>query len=118
MLYGVRFKAKPGSILTRLNLTRLDKAVDRDGKSIMSWLSGLINAHVDIAKDPYISRLGVNPFTYNMVNLLIRTGLGKTTFYFLTQPIMMQLAEVYSNATGIYNIDRTKSVSQLRRESR
>lgn len=118
MLYGVRFKKRKNDILTRLNLNRLDRTVDRDGSSILSWLSGLINAHVDIAKDPYISRLGVNPFTYNMTNLLIRTGLGKYTFHFLTQPILMELAEVYTNAAGVYGIDRTKTVSQLRRESR
>lgn len=118
MLYGVRFRKNKNSILTRLNLTRLDRTVDRDGKSILSWLSGLINAHVDIAKDPYISRLGVNPFTYNMTNLLIRTGLGKHTFYFLTQPLIIELAEVYTNAGGVYGVDRTKTVSQLRRESR
>lgn len=118
MLYGVRFRKNKNSILTRLNLNRLDRTVDRDGKSILSWLSGLINAHVDIAKDPYISRLGVNPFTYNMTNLLIRTGLGKYTFYFLTQPLLMELAEVYTNAGGVYGVDRTKTVSQLRKESR
>lgn len=118
MLYGVRFRKDKKSILTRLNLNRLDRTVDRDGKSILSWLSGLINAHVDIAKDPYIGRLGVNPFTYNMTNLLIRTGLGKYTFYFLTQPIIMRLAEVYTNAAGVYGVDRTKTVSQLRRESK
>jgi len=50
----------------------------------MSWLSAFINAHVDIAKDPYISRLNVNPFTYNIVNLLIRTGFGRNTLFFTT----------------------------------
>jgi len=79
--------------------------MDRDSKSIMSWLSGLINAHVDVAKDPYINRLNVNPYTYNLVNLLVRTGLGKTTFYFTTQPIMKQLASVYNTASGVYMIE-------------
>nr|DAF36295.1 MAG TPA: K Centromere-associated protein K [Bacteriophage sp.] len=44
----------------------------------------MINAHVDIAKDPYITRLNVNPYTYNLVNLLLRVGLGEDTFYFTT----------------------------------
>jgi len=70
--------------MTKLGLTSLHESKDRDGNSIMSWLSALINAHVDVAKDPYIMRLGVNKYTYNLTNLLVRTGLGKTTFYMLT----------------------------------
>nr|DAR97112.1 MAG TPA: amidohydrolase family protein [Caudoviricetes sp.] len=39
-------------------------------------MSGFINAHVDIVKDPWISRLNVNPYTYNIVNYLSRMGVG------------------------------------------
>ena len=84
MLYGVKFREFSDSIMTELGLTDLSGHLDKDGNSIMSWLSALINAHVDIAKDPYISRLNVGPFTYNLVNTLIRTGLGAKTFYFTT----------------------------------
>ena len=116
MLYGVQFAKNKKSIMTRLNLNRLDRAFDRDSNSIMSWLSGLINIHVDNAKDPIAAKLNINPFTYNMTNLLIRTGLGKYTFYFLTQPILKQLAVVYNNAAGVYGVDKTKSVSAIRRQ--
>lgn len=112
MLYGVKFRFGSYQILDKLGLRDLSSAMDRDNKSIMSWLSGLINAHVDVAKDPYISRLNVNPYTYNLVNLLVRTGLGKTTFYFTTQPIMQQLASVYNTASGVYMIDEGLSKSQ------
>lgn len=98
MLYGVKFKDIPGSIMSELGLTDLSKKEDEDHNSILSWISALINAHVDIAKDPYISRLNVNPFTYNLINTLIRTGFGKKTFYFTTQPIMKLLAKAYMNA--------------------
>jgi hypothetical protein len=86
MLYHIKFKDidNDSNIMHALNLTDLSKHEDVDGNSIMSWLSALINAHVDIAKDPYITRLNVNPFTYNLVNLLIRTGFGKNTFYLTT----------------------------------
>nr|DAG25893.1 MAG TPA: hypothetical protein [Bacteriophage sp.]DAH37769.1 MAG TPA: hypothetical protein [Caudoviricetes sp.]DAU52439.1 MAG TPA: hypothetical protein [Crassvirales sp.] len=40
----------------------------------MSWLSAFINAHCDIVKDPYVSKINVNSFTYNMLNFLVRTG--------------------------------------------
>jgi len=75
----------------------------------MSWISALINAHVDIAKDPYITKLNVNPFTYNLTNLLIRTGLGRKTFYFTTQPIMKDLAIAYMDAASTYMADQYKS---------
>jgi len=66
----------------------------------MSWISAFINAHVDVAKDPYILRLNVNKYTYNLVSLLIRTGFGKDALYFTAQPILKKLAEEYSNING------------------
>ena len=53
---------------------------DENGKEtlISDWLSALIDAHVDIAKDPYIINLNVVPKTYNVVNLLVRIGLGSS----------------------------------------
>jgi hypothetical protein len=65
-----------------LGLERLDKRRDKQGELILSWLSGFINAHVDVAKDPYIQRLNINEATYNLVNLLIRTGMGERTLLF------------------------------------
>ena len=109
MLYGVSFAAKKDSILTILGKNSLHDSEDMYGESIMSWLSGLINAHVDIAKDPYIPELNVNSYTYNLVNLMIRTGFGKKTFHFMTQPIMRELAEVVNNAASAYGSDANKS---------
>jgi len=84
MLYGVKFVHKKGGILDILDLEDLSKRDDRNEHAILSWLSGLINAHVDVAKDPYIRSLGVNQYTYNLVSLLIRTGYGEETFWFTT----------------------------------
>lgn len=117
MMYHVRFKHIESSIMAELGLENLDNHQDRDGESVMSWLSALINAHVDIAKDPYISRLNVNPFTYNLVNLLIRTGLGKKTFYFTTQPIMRELAKAYMNAGSMYMSDPYSTKYALQEEA-
>lgn len=109
MLYGVRFAHNPASILGVTGHESLYDAEDMYGESIMSWLSGLINAHVDVAKDPYISKLNVNKYTYNLVNLMIRTGFGKMTFYFMTQPIMKELAMRVNNAASAYGSESTKS---------
>lgn len=117
MLYDVRFKDIPGTIMSTLGLTNLASTEDFEHNSVMSWISALINAHVDIAKDPYISKLNVNPYTYNLVNTLIRTGFGRNTFYFTTQPIMKELAQAYMNAASMYMANKNKTQYQLQREA-
>lgn len=116
VIYGLKFEHTEGDILDILGLERLCDMSDRHGHSIQSWLSGLINAHVDVAKNPYIRRLGVNGYTYNLTNLLIRTGYGKETFYFLTQPVMQKFYNAFDIASGVYQQDETKSVYVRRNE--
>lgn len=87
------------------------------GRRILDWLSAMINGFVDIAKDPYIVRLNVNSWTYNMVNFLLRTGKGKWTFYFVGQPIFKEIAEEVAKTKGKYGVDRTKTPSQLEKEA-
>lgn len=118
-LYGVRFKKDLDyiNILDSLGCTRLDNPVDKNNKSILSWISGFINAHVDVAKDPYIRRLNINNYTYNVTNLLIRTGMGERTLMFTAQPIMVELARVYENASGQYMTDPTKSKTAKQRDA-
>jgi len=38
----------------------LDAIVGEDGYRISDWLSAMVNAHVDVAKDPYVFDLNVN----------------------------------------------------------
>ena len=73
--------------------------------NILDWLSAMINAHVDVAKDPYIIRLNVRSLTYNMTNFLLRTGVGETTFYFLPQQILKDFAVEYDKYAGFYGVD-------------
>ena len=87
------------------------------GGRILDWLSAMINAFVDIAKDPYIVKLNVNAWTYNMVSFLLRTGKGAQTFYFVRQPILVEMANEVLKTKGKYGIDRTKTPSQLEKEA-
>ena len=87
------------------------------GGRILDWLSAMINAFVDIAKDPYITRLNVNAYTYNMTSFLLRTGKGKWTFYFMSQPILKDIANEVLKTKGKYGVDQTKSASQLEQEA-
>lgn len=80
-----------------------------DDIHILDWLSALISAHVDVAKDNYIIKLNVNTFTYNVTNLLLRSGAGKNTMYFVSQEIMKRMAQDYIQSKGTYAIDSTKS---------
>ena len=89
----------------------------KKGGRILDWLSAMINGFVDIAKDPYIVRLNVNAWTYNMVSFLLRTGKGKWAFYFVGQPILKEMAEEVLKTKGKYGVDRTKSPSQLEKEA-
>lgn len=88
------------------NLGRLDAVKGRDGERILDWLSAMINAHVDVAKDPYIIQLNVNSVTYNMASLLLRGGVGKATFYFLAQPALKRFANTMLANNGVYGAIR------------
>lgn len=100
MLYNVSFAESDHGLLDVLKMRSLAKALDRDGNSILSWLSAMINIHVDAAKDPKSQKLNINEATYNLTNLLLRIGLGQDALYFLRQPIMVDLATVYQDASG------------------
>lgn len=90
----------------RYNLGQLDQVYGEDDQRIMDWLSALINAHVDVAKDPYIMALNVNSITYNMTSLLIRGGKGENTFYFLAQPALRRFAKEMLESKGIIGAEK------------
>ena len=90
----------------RYNLGQLDQVYGEDDQRIMDWLSALINAHVDVAKDPYIMALNVNAITYNMTSLLIRGGKGENTFYFLAQPALRRFTKEMLESKGIIGAEK------------
>ena len=98
--FGVKFN--PTKLVQATRLSDLDVRLDKDDNPIESWLSGFINAHVDIVKDPYISRLNVNQFTYNTLNLMIRCGWGDTALWFLANPIIRAMSQANDLADSQY----------------
>lgn len=72
---------------------------------ISDWISAMINAHVDVAKDPYINRLNVRKFTINVTNYLLRAGKGESTFYFLSQKILRDIADEFEALSGYYGVE-------------
>ena len=87
--------------------------IQEEGLRILDWISAMINAHVDVAKDPYVIRLNVRQYTYNICNFLLRVGYGKDTFYFLPQQILKDMASAYDKASGIYGVDDSKSKTAI-----
>ena len=90
--------------------------IQEEGLRILDWISAMINAHVDVAKDPYVIRLNVRQYTYNICNFLLRVGYGKDTFYFLPQQILKDMASAYDRASGIYGVDDSKSKTAIVRD--
>lgn len=105
-LFGVRFRDTEFNRAT--GIFNFDKLVDYDGNAISSWISAFINAHVDIVKDPWVSRMGIDKFTYNMVNLLVRSGYGEAGMWFIAQPIIRDMATASSNAESQFSRDVSK----------
>lgn len=117
-MFNVSFAKKDG-LLGNLGLNSLHNYIDRDGNSIQSWLSAMINIHVDVAKDPKVRPLNINQYTYNLLNLLLRIGLGQDSLYFITQPVIRELAEVSNQNDGyiVENPGLSKSQRQKRAEA-
>jgi hypothetical protein len=94
----------------------LDEISGQDGLRISDWLSAMVNAHVDVAKDPYIFDLNINKFTYKYTNFMLRAGKGLSTFTLLAQPLIVKYASAMNNAGGIYggNLDIEESESNAK----
>lgn len=103
----VKLTFKPNKVLSDYGIRDLHHIQSEDANKInvLDWLSALINAHVDVAKDPYIIRLNVRKLTFNMTNFLIRSGKGESTFYFLPQRILKDYATEYDKYSGFYGVE-------------
>lgn len=91
---------------SKYNLNQFDEITGQDGYKILDWLSAMINAHVDVAKDPYIIVLNVNKVTYNMASFLLRTGKGRNTFLFLAQPALKEYANRKIMNEGVIGVSK------------
>lgn len=88
--------------VSAFKLGDLYQITGQDGLRIADWLSAMVNAHVDVAKDPYIFDMNINGATYMYTNFLLRAGKGLSTFTFLAQPAIKELAELMQNDKGMY----------------
>jgi hypothetical protein len=107
-----KLRFKPKGVAKKFMIDNVGKIYAQDGSRILDWLSAMVNAHVDVAKDPYIIRMGVNANTYKMVALLLRSGYGAKTFLFLSQPVFRDVYKTMDSKgseylSGIRNAKKT-----------
>lgn len=80
---------------TLLKALDLSIITGSDDIRVMDWLSALIDAHVDLAKDSYIIDLNINQFTYDAAAYLIRTGVGRQTFKYISMEGIKMASKKY-----------------------
>lgn len=80
----------------------MDQIYGKDGLRIADWLSAMVNAHVDVAKDAYVFDLNINKQTYNHVAFWLRAGLGQSTFFVLANPSVKQYIQKILGSSSMY----------------
>ena len=121
MLYNISLSAGEDSWLNSvgeegLNMGTLYQSHDIYGKSILSWLSGGINVHVDIARDPFVTSLNINKYTYSIAIFMLRAGFGKNALWFLNQPVIKELSRRQNLITGEYLKKSNKNLFDARKD--
>lgn len=86
-----------------LGNTKFDNEYDiNNGHVIADAISAFLNAYVDIAKDPYISRGNHNGITSGVTFMLLRAGTPvEWVNRFIAQPMMSEMTRVTKNSEGI-----------------
>jgi len=99
------------------SFTTFDKL---EGNTIANTLSSFLNAYVDIAKDPYISRGNYNSITSPVALMLVRAGYDvKWVNRFIGQPILQDLVKLTQDSQGktaeplLYNKRKVKPIEYL-----
>jgi hypothetical protein len=101
-------------IVKALDISRLYDKLDAEGDSVMATIGAFISGHVDIAKNPWVTILNINEYTYDIHIFLARTGMGLRALWFCAQPIMRKIADIYIQAGG-YLFDSKDEGAWIRR---
>lgn len=112
--YNVRFR--PTIVTQNTKINNFSYMLDDDGNFISAWLSGYISGAVDNAKDPFLAKLNTNQFTYNTLNLLLRSGFGEAAVWFCAQPIVRDMSAANERAKSQYAKDQSHKGSGLSRK--
>lgn len=85
-------------------MTVLDPQKGFNGQLISKTIANFLEASVDTAKDPTLSDMNVNTYTGGVAMVLARLGFDTEAIgLFLSQPVIMQLSDLYfKNKTNGY----------------
>ncbi len=92
---------------------------DIEGKSIAGTLGAFMNAIVDAAKDPYVSRANLNQYTAGTMFMLARTGVEREWIVpFIGQPILKDVVAAQAAQEGrfgkpVFDTKRGKRLSAI-----
>ena len=103
-----------GAIDNNDEIAVIDRQKGFNGQLISKTIASFLAASVDTAKDPVLSDLNVNTFTGGVAMLLARLGYDTEAIgMFLSQPIIIELSEMYfkNNTDGYY--DGSVAASEL-----
>lgn len=79
----------------------ISNRLDEDGKKVENTLGAFMNAIVDAAKDPYITRANINQFTASTAFMMTRAGISREwVVSFIGQPILKDLVAETARAEG------------------
>lgn len=88
-------------IKSETNNSIISNKFDEEGNRIESTLGAFMNAIVDAAKDPYISRANINQVTANTAFMLVRAGVSREWIVaFMGQPILKEYVKQMSLREG------------------
>jgi hypothetical protein len=105
--------------LINANSTVFDLETNTDGVAIFNVLMKYMNAIVDAAKDPYISRANINQSTAGTAFMLARAGVPEQWITaFIGQPIIKDYIENQGKTEGrfkqdFYDTDRRKRLNAM-----
>jgi len=101
----------------------LARVMGEDNRAVTSWISALIDINVDGVNKPTAAPLNINESTHDVVNFLVRAGIGEPVFDFIAQPaIRSYSSNFFKSATGskrfstITSIDSKDPLGDTREE--
>lgn len=90
----------------------LHEIIGNDNVYITGWISALIDIHVDGVNKPTSAPLNINEYTHDVINFMVRSGVGETTFDFIAQPSVkdysLNMSKSYAGSQqgrSIYSVD-------------
>ena len=96
------------------DIIQFDRQIGFDGQYISKTIASFLAAAVDTAKDPTLTNINVNTCTADIAMVLARLGFDTETIaLFLSQPIIIKLADLYFKRNAEFYFTREDAVMEI-----